>query len=64
MEINSFYIMFEGIFTRILGGSPKGPLLFTIYIDGMFLNWDNSDIANYANDNSSALKGIEIAREN
>ena len=57
-------MMFEGILASTLHQvCTKSPLLFTIYIN-MFLNKDYSDRPTYATDDSSALKGLEIARQN
>ena len=58
-------MMFEGILASTLHQvCTKSPLLFTIYINKMFLNKDYSDSPTYAKDDSSALKGLEIARQN
>ena len=55
--------MFEGILASTLHQvCTKSPLLFTIYINNMFLNKDYSNSPTYAD--SSALKGLEIARQN
>ena len=58
-------MMFEGILASTLHQvCTKSPLLFTIYINNMFLNKDYSNSPTYAKDDSSALKGLEIARQN
>ena len=58
-------MMFEDILASTLHQvCTKSPLLFTIYINKMFLNKDYSDSPTYAKDDSSALKGLEIARQN
>ena len=58
-------MMFEDILASTLHQvCTKSPLLFTIYINNMFLNKEYSNSPTYAKDDSSALKGLEIARQN
>ena len=41
-------------------GSILGPFLFNIYINDLFLNFENWDIANYADDNTHFACGKRI----
>ena len=49
-KINSSYSAFAEILFDEPQGSILGPLLFNIYICGLFLENSDIDIANYAND--------------
>ena len=50
--INSNYSNLNEIISGVTQGSILGPLLFNMYLSDFFLFTENSDVANYADDNS------------
>jgi len=52
VRINSSYSSWSEIIYGVPQGSIIGPLLFNIYLNDLFLICENSNIANYADDNS------------
>ena len=57
MRLNSSYSEWNEILSGVPQGSILGPLLFNIYVNDLFLFCENSNIANYADDNSPYASG-------
>ena len=50
VHVNSNFSAWERIISRVPQGSISGPLLFTIFLNDIFLFVENSDLSNYADD--------------
>ena len=55
--INESYSSWEEILFRVTQGSILGPLLFNIFICDLFIMMDDTNIANYADDNNPFMSG-------
>ena len=49
-KIGSIYSEWEDIISEVSQGSILGPLLFNIFLWGLFLEYENNYFANYGND--------------
>ena len=60
IRINSKYSSWNDIIYGVPQGSILGPLLFNIYLSDLFIFCKNSNIANYADDNSPYSCSVDI----
>ena len=62
VRVNSNFSMWEEIISGVTQGSILGLLLFNIFLNDLFLFIENSDLSNYADDNTLYSSGNDLEK--
>ena len=60
VRVNNNFSSWEKIIAGVLQGSILGPLLFNIFINGLYLFVSSSFLSNYADDNTLYASGFNL----
>ena len=62
VRVNNNFSSWEKIIAGVLQGSILGPLLFNIFINGLYLFVSSSFLSNYADDNTLYASGFNLVQ--